>query len=328
MLCELAETYAQNPLVTWFALTIIASAYILLSSGVVFMDSYVHARYERWQQKTNPSYPSILGVRKEILATGKGVITASIPPALSLYFAQNGIGYAYCGIQNDTYAVTRDTLSGSLYLILTFLIAWIGSDFYEFYYHRLGHSNKFFWDIHKHHHAFYNPTPFAVIADEPVDQFMRALPMLFFPMLIPMNMDMLFVTYGMFFYTYGVYLHWGHEFSSECKYLPTAHNQWINTSFQHYIHHAKSVVQKPYHTGFYFKTWDNLFDSLWDKPNFTTGDVNKVWKDCLCVNCCRKRGERSKEAWEKVIVPNYDDLWNWKFWILGHDYRCKLAKSV
>lgn len=326
MLCELVDEHAHNPLVTWFLMTILASFFILLSSGAVFIDSYVYARFERWQQKTNPVYPSVHDVRKEIITSGKGLFTGAIPPLLSLYLAKNGIGYAYCGIQNDAFAVTKDSFSGSMYLVFTFLIAWIGSDFYEFYYHRWGHTNKAFWNVHKHHHAFYNPTPFSVIADEPIDQFMRALPMLFFPLLMPMNMDMLFVTYGIFFYTYGVYLHWGHEFSSESSYLPSAHNQWMNTSFQHYIHHAKSVVYKPYHTGFFLKIWDNLFDSLWDKSNFSKKNDNNALNDCICANCCRKRGERSREAWEKVVVPNYEDLWNWKFWLIGPNY--KSLKSI
>ena len=32
-------------------------------------------------------------------------------------------------------------------------------------------------DVHKHHHIFHNPTPFAVIADEWMDQFIRSMPM-------------------------------------------------------------------------------------------------------------------------------------------------------
>ena len=32
--------------------------------------------------------------------------------------------------------------------------------------------------------------------------------MLLFPLLFPVNMDMVFVQFGLFFYAYGVYLHW------------------------------------------------------------------------------------------------------------------------
>ena len=31
--------------------------------------------------------------------------------------------------------------------------------------------------MHKHHHVFHNPTPFAVIADEWMDEFIRSMPM-------------------------------------------------------------------------------------------------------------------------------------------------------
>ena len=58
-------------------------------------------------------------------------------------------------------------------------------------------------------------------------QFLRSAPLLIIPILIPVNMDMLFIEYGLFFYIYGVYLHWGYE-------LPglSAHNPIINTSYQ------------------------------------------------------------------------------------------------
>jgi sterol desaturase/sphingolipid hydroxylase (fatty acid hydroxylase superfamily) len=70
-------------------------------------------------------------------------------------------------------------------------------------YHYCGHYFTFMWDVHKHHHVFYNPSPFAVIADEWMDQFIRATPLLFLPMITPVNMDLLFGTYAVFFYGYG-----------------------------------------------------------------------------------------------------------------------------
>ena len=52
----------------------------------------------------------------------------------------------------------------------------------------------------------------------------------------------------LFFYVYGIYLHWGFEADA----LPADH-PIMNTSFQHYAHHAISIKNRPYHTGFYFK---------------------------------------------------------------------------
>ena len=65
--------------------------------------------------------------------------------------------------------------------------------------------------------------PFAVIADEYVDQFMRSSPLLLFPLLVPINMDIMFFQWAVFFYGYGVYLHWGYEFP------------WLNSNHP-YVH--------------------------------------------------------------------------------------------
>ena len=89
------------------------------------------------------------------------------------------------------------------------------------------------WNVHKHHHVFFNPTPFAVIADELVDQFVRSLPLVILPAMMPINIDLLFLIFSTLFYGYGVYLHWGYE----SPYLST-HNPIFNTSYHHYSHHV------------------------------------------------------------------------------------------
>lgn len=44
-----------------------------------------------------------------------------------------------------------------------------------------------------------------------LSQFVRSAPLLLLPVVMPMNMDLLFFTFAIFFYGYGVYLHWGFE---------------------------------------------------------------------------------------------------------------------
>eukprot|EP00854_Cymbomonas_tetramitiformis_P003846 gene3846-4802_t len=188
-------------------------------SGIIFSLYYWKPTYEIWRTKTNPRYPSADKIREEVIQTMKGVVMATFCPALSLYLSQRGYSQAYCGFSEY----------GVGYHVFTFLLIFIGSDFFEFYYHRLGHTTKLGWIQHKHHHVFHNPSPFAVIADEWIDQFFRSLPLLLFPVFMPINMDMMYFTYGVFFYAYGVYLHWGHELQ-----WPDAHHPWLNTSFQHY----------------------------------------------------------------------------------------------
>jgi lathosterol oxidase len=76
--------------------------------------------------------------------------------------SRNGLSQGYCGTgPNDEY--------GWSYHILSFLFIWAFSDLYQFYYHRLGHTTEIGWKQHKYHHVFYNPTPFAVVADEYLD---------------------------------------------------------------------------------------------------------------------------------------------------------------
>lgn len=145
-----------------------------------------------------------------------------------------------------------------------------------------------------------------MIADDHVDQLIRSAPLLLLPMVMPINMDLLFLTYGAFFYGYGVYLHWGFELS-----WPNAHHPWINTSFQHYVHHARSTLHKPLHTGFFFKIWDKLAKSTYDAGV----------ESCICASCSTARGERTREAFGALHKPDYSPLLSASFWLRGDGPR-------
>jgi lathosterol oxidase len=278
-----------NLFLTWAAITAIGLPLMFLLSLLLFRRFYWKPTFEQWQRKSNPEYPAPAMVRREVLQMLKGTAAATLPPALSLHLV-NGVGSkAYCGVGE----------LGVGYLVFSFLLVWIVTDLYEFAYHQLGHRLRVAWRQHKAHHVFHNPTPFSVIADEPVDQFVRALPLLLFPMLMPINIDLLFFTFALFFYGYGVYLHWGFELR-----WPDAHHPWLNTSFQHYLHHARSTLQRPYHTGFFLKLWDQLAQSCY------VGE-------CACSRCASVRGERSVEAWQRLDTPDYSVLLAPSFWWRG-----------
>lgn len=298
MLCEVAKR--GNFFTTWLVLTLLALASMVIMSGFIFWRYYMNPTFEQWKRKSNPNYPSPQLVRKEVLQMLKGLVTAAACPAMALHLVDSGYSKAYCG--TSTYGVG--------YLVLSFFIVWIGTDFFEFAYHRIGHVNRIAWKEHRHHHAFYNPSPFAVIADMPIDQFIRATPLVIFPLIMPINMDLLFGIFAIFFYGYGVYLHWGYELA-----WPDAHHPIINSSFQHYLHHAKSTLRKPYHTGFFFKIWDQIFGSM--------------YKDqCLCAKCCVERGERTEEAWAALPKPDYSPLLTWSFWRTGEIAHEQAAAEV
>ena len=95
-------------------------------------------------------YPSVEKVRDEIIQMLKGMVCSAFFPALSFHYA-NSL-QAFCGWGGYSWS----------YHIMTFGVVMIGSDFYECLYHRLGHVDFRFWKQHKHHHVYFNPSPFSL----------------------------------------------------------------------------------------------------------------------------------------------------------------------
>jgi len=126
-----------------------------------------------------------------------------------------------------------------------------------------------------------------------MDNFMRSL----YPIIdylvafcivgMPLDVDMVYIATGVITMGWGMYLHCGHELAM----IPHDH-PILNTSFQHYAHHAISVKNKPYHTGFFVKLWDQIAGSVY------RGDqVIPAVED-------QKLGNRSRDRWEKEVKPS------------------------
>lgn len=268
-------------------MTVLGLFFAPLMSAIVFYKYYVNPTYEMWRWKTNPKYPTPEKVRDEIWQMTKSICSATIFPALTLYLSRLGYVQGYCGV-NKTHGFTYD--------IASFFVIVLSVDFYEWFYHQLGHSSKQMWQFHRAHHVFFNPSPFSVIADEMVDMSARAFPLLLIPTIAPVNVDILFFTFVVFFYGYGTYLHWGYEHPSL-----SAHGTIINTSYHHYLHHAISGGSSPYHTGFFLQIWDRLAGSVYHK-------------DCFCAVCEQKNGKRERKQFDKVVKPDYSVLLDPNFW--------------
>jgi lathosterol oxidase len=82
------------------------------------------------------------------------MVSATLCPTLALYLSRHGKSQAYCGVEPHGWG----------YLVFTFFVIWLGTDLWEWAYHYFGHSTKLGWEQHRHHHVFFNPSPFAVIA--------------------------------------------------------------------------------------------------------------------------------------------------------------------
>lgn len=296
ILCGLVTQFAgTNWFLNWVVISIFALLFVFLFSGTVFYHLYWPTKitYEKWRWKTNPKYPTPQKVRDEIIQTLKGVGFAAICPATALWLYAQGDAapvshYGYCGTTPEY---------GMGYNLATFFVFWIGSDFWESMYHKIGHSYSCMWTWHRHHHVFFNPSPFSVVADEFVDQFFRALPLMLFPMVMATNLDVLWFTFAVLFYGTGVYHHCGHEVS-----WPNAHTGFFNTSYHHYLHHSISVNRRPYHCGFMFQIWDQLMGTIYPGT-------------CFCVMCSQEKDLRTKEQFAAVDIQDYSMLFKPSFWL-------------
>jgi len=286
MLCEISET-GGSLFITWLGMSVLETIFLFLTSAPVFYYYYWgdQVTYEKWRYKSNPKFPSPQKVRDEIVQMMKGMFCATVCPAISLELARQGLSQAFCGWGGRPLS----------YHIGTFLLCWLVADLFEFSYHRLGHLDLRFWNHHRHHHVFHNPSPFSVIADEPVDQLFRSSPLLFIPLIIPINMDLLFIQ---------------NIFPGEKK-LVRIKNRILNTSFQHYAHHARSSMNTPYHCGFFLKLWDQLLGGLYPTEE----------KGCFCAECARGKGERTVEEWNKVQRIDYSPLLRPSFWLSWQTFK-------
>ena len=339
VVCSLQDWDGSSFLSIWIGLSILSLIFLVIFSSACFYFLYYYPTFASWRYKINPQYPSPLKVREEVIVMLRGIGFSTFCPALSLWCVKQKLGHAYCGISEST--------GGIGWLAQSFIIVWIFTDVYEFLYHWLGHVTRSMWQLHKVHHHFYNPTPFAVIADDPIDQFFRAAPLLFLPYFMPVNIDMIFTMFSVLFYFNGLVQHSGFE----VPWLETigidGHSRLILTSYHHYLHHAKSTLYKPLYNGQLLQVWDHLVGSsaqpktidemLTTKSNghgcsiktlpCSFADIMDGVEVCCCSKCSRAAGLRDVESWNKIVKPDYSVLLTLPFW-LAADSQDSATKSM
>lgn len=291
LICSVAEQVsAFEGFKAWLMIWLTYSMFVYLvltgSSIAAFVYYYVYPTYDKWRFKTNPKYPSPTYVAGELFLGGfLGPLGVTVVSSIHLYLIGNGTLRHHC-----------DTPLTWQHRLMSVVLATVITDFYEWGWHYLGHWVESLWMVHKHHHKYYNPTPFGTIADYPMDNFMRSLYVIIvYAVSITvfgqnLDVDMLYLATGFLNMVYGMYLHCGHELPC----LPYD-SKIFNTSFQHYVHHAVSVKNKPLHTGFFVKFWDRLAGS-----EYVGTQVLPAIED-------QKLGNRSLERWEKEVKPNLPD---------------------
>ena len=316
MICQLL-TQDKTFLQTWLVLYVQSFVTLQFLAAAFFKYYYVDITFGKFQCKTNPKFPSLCTVRDEIITSAKGLLGATFMSTVALhmivykqrqqegqqfndddsFFARilsNYKGYSF----GSTAADDADTWYDILYQFVTLAIIIDGTLWAIHYVH---HKVHFLWEQHKEHHKYYNPSPFGSSANDMIElSSCSGIPLVVIPFLMPVNIDIALFVITIMFGIFSTYLHTGFEVT-----FHDAHHPIVSSSYQHYIHHAVSFMNRPIYCGGTFKIWDQVAQSTMP-PNYK----------CKCVSC---RPKRTLEQYQTTYIPDYSVMWKqpMKFLMMG-----------
>ncbi|KAK9663705.1 c-5 sterol desaturase [Basidiobolus ranarum] len=128
----------------------------------------------------------------------------------------------------------------------------LATDFGIYWLHRWLHVKSVYALLHKPHHKWIVPTPFASIAFHPVDGWVQSLPYHICVFLFPMH-KVLYLVLFTFVQLWSILIHDGEYFT---------HDPVINSAAHHTVHH----LYFNYNYGQYFTLWDRIGGS-YRQPN-------------------------------------------------------------
>ena len=168
------------------------------------------------------------------------------------------------------YDTTEDG-PGLWYNIVQFPLFLLFTDFCIYWIHRGLHHPRVYKTLHKPHHKWIMPTPFASHAFHPVDGFAQSIPYHIFPFIFPLQ-KLAYVGLFIFINFWTILIHDGEFVTS---------NPIINGAACHSVHHFAFN----YNYGQYFTLWDRLGGS------YRTPDEDMF----------KKETKMSKKLWDKQV---------------------------
>ncbi len=248
----------------WPVLAAIGVGWYLLICGGLYLLLHRSAFAETaWRFKTQLKPPRAAQVRGEIR---DGVISISMVMgcvAISFWCAYRGY--------NGLYA--SPTEHSLWYIPLSIFGVFIVMEIFEWTFHWACHRFDLLRAVHKQHHRYGNPTSFGVMADHPVDMFIKASPILWIPFLFPIWDVALIGTFATLNFVYGIYLHAGFD----PPWMPSPHSRLLVSAWHHNDHHAGSTEQN---FGFYTAFMDIAF-----KTRHTPNDKARERPSYRCLEC-------------------------------------------
>lgn len=222
-----------------FRQTLSLSAITVLSGWLLYFSFTTFSYFLLYDQKLE-KHPKFLKnqKRKEIWLSFLAIPVETLLTVPWFVMEVRGYSKLYSNIAD--YGWAYFILSIALFLFYTdCLIYWI---------HRFLHHPLVYKALHKPHHKWKVPTPFASHAFHPIDGYLQSLPYHMFVFTLPMH-RVLYIGLFLFVNFWTISIHDG-NFVSEFKF--------INGAAHHTVHH----LEYSYNYGQYFTLWDRLGGSF------------------------------------------------------------------
>lgn len=177
-------------------------------------------------------------VKLEILYACKSIPGMALLTVPIMLAEVHGYTYLYMGIEG---------IKGWAFIALTVVTFLMFTDCLIYWIHRVLHYRLLYKYIHKGHHKWKVPTPFASHAFHPVDGWLQALPYHIYPFLFPLH-KVLYLVLFLFVNFWTVSIHDGDY------RVPHLLKPFVNGSAHHTDHHLYYL----YNYGQFFTLWDRI----------------------------------------------------------------------
>ena len=229
--CSLLRQYISLYIITTFGGWLLYISFATLSYFLVF-DHRLMKHHLFLQNQ----------VRREIIYTSKSAPFMAIPTAGIFLLEVRGYSRLYEGISG---------VHGWLFCALSVLLFLMFTDGLIYWIHRWLHLRILYKYIHKGHHTWKVPTPYASHAFHPIDGFMQSLPYHIYPLIFPLH-KVLYLLMFVFVNLWTISIHDGDY------RVPRILESLINGSAHHTDHH----LFYNYNYGQYFTLWDRIGGSF------------------------------------------------------------------
>ena len=212
------------------------AGHFALVAGGAYLLVWRYGR-ERFAHKRIQQRPRAAQIGREVFWSTISMLVFSALLTATWCLSAAGLGRGYFAVSDHGWA----------YLAFSVVVMAVVHDSYYYWAHRFMHARPVFRYVHKLHHTFTSPTPFASYAFHPLEAVVEVA--WFAPLAFVLPMHPLAVgIYIVLLTAFNVISHLGYEF-----YKPQV-ARWFVTSTHHNLHHVRAKG----HFMLYFNFWDRV----------------------------------------------------------------------